>query len=807
MKRYFTYILSFVMISCIAACTKSEDVVNPNAEGHMALRLVSSTMTRATTPGNGVGTGENDDNLKEDAIISADLYFFDGEGSGNAVWHHRAIFTNQLEEATISELTIPSNIMSAIFNTNTSQATLYVVANAPAGTLPTYEGLAEGETLPTMAQLKAYTISTTSWKTTTTPSSAQSSFVMDGEDKITKTNNEIGGTVALTRAAAKIELSITDVVSSVTVGDETWTPVLGDNDNGSTILVSLNYAVGGSYINGAYNKTFANDNTQQNYGFARDAAVTDKKAYNQAHPFYSYASDWGAGGANEPYLLLVVPWISSKPGTSQQNTFYQIPVGSLDAKQIKRNHYYKVKINVGTMGSFEPQTATEITPSYTVIDWSTGSITTDIKEARYLVVDQTEIEIFNQNEYSIGYASSHPDKTAVKILSVTRDDMSSEVVGTTTFYKGDGVTSIDAGVWDDDEKYKLLKGFNVALQNNMIVFTHDLVNEDENSSVNADSYPTSGDFQNVDDYDFAPYYITLEVSMEVDDNTTFSEQITIIQYPQLYAKASQNSDYGNGGGYNDDHNLMVNAYYCKENTQEYVYKVNTNQQTFGTAPGLWTGGNTNKNPNMYVVTATAFSSDSPYFIGDPRQLENDTDLINATWNHDSYSSTAQVSIWVNTVDINGKTRRLQYYYPTNQERVGNDANNPASYVTGYMVAPKFRVASSYSVTHNTNSKDLAEKRCASYQEDGYPAGRWRLPTYAEAAFMVKLSNEQKIPPLFNAGTPYWCAHGAFIPASDGTVTLNSTGSAQSVRCVYDEWYWGSGQIANKSTFTWGDKQR
>ena len=101
---------------------------------------------------------------------------------------------------------------------------------------------------------------------------------------------------------------------------------------------------------------------------------------------------------------------------------------------------------------------------------------------------------------------------------------------------------------------------------------------------------------------------------------------------------------------------------------------------------------------------------------------------------------------------------------------------------------------------------MAEKRCASYQEDGYPAGRWRLPTYAEAAFIVSLSNEKKIPYLFNTGTNYWCAHGDFKP-NGNNVDLNPDGNSNSVRCVYDEWYWGSDQIANKSTFTWGDAPR
>lgn len=744
MKRYFTYILSFVMISCIAACTKSEDVVNPNAEGHMALRLVSSTMTRATTPGNGVGVGENDDNLYEDAIISADLYFFDGEGTGNAVWHHRETFTDKREEATITELTIPSNIMSAIFNTNTSQATLYVVANAPAGTLPTYEGLAEGETLPTMADLKAYTISTTSWKTSATPSSAQSSFVMDGEDKITKTNNEIGGTVSLTRAAAKIELSITDVVSSVTVGGETWTPVLGDNDNGSTILVSLNYAVGGSYINGVYDKTFANDNTQQNYGFARDAAVTDKKAYNQAHPFYSYASDWGTGGANEPYLLLVVPWISSKPGTSQQNTYYQIPVGSLDAKQIKRNHYYKVKINVGTMGSFEPQTATEITPSYTVIDWSTGSISTDIKEAHYLVVDENEVIMNNITSYGVGYQSS--DEVTAYITGF-KCSFYENVNGTATKREYNDTYNVSEKLTSLNDVAPDLENstFTVKVENGKIVLEHDLDN------IMPDKV-----------YHYFPYEITVQVTNPALPGNP--EIIVFKQYPALYVEYE----------YMSECTAFVNG---------------TTRRSQG---WWWVAGTASNSKNIYKVTVSAFdSSTADYIIADPREPANNDNFVFRE------NINANSNVRATATDASGDNTLTGYR---------GTITGPAS---ENLVAPAFLVSSSYitnggsgvnTYNYNTNGR----YRCAGYQENGYPAGRWRLPTPAEIQVIARMCTEKKLENVFYAsGSVYLSSNGAYqvLETNGGTVSYSGETSS-TLRCVYDIWYWKD-KAKDNSQFIWG----
>jgi hypothetical protein len=106
------------------------------------------------------------------------------------------------------------------------------------------------------------------------------------------------------------------------------------------------------------------------------------------------------------------------------------------------------------------------------------------------------------------------------------------------------------------------------------------------------------------------------------------------------------------------------------------------------------------------------------------------------------------------------------------------------------------------------------RRCASYQEDGFPAGRWRMPTKAEVEYIVRLSAEGKIPKLFNdeKDNPqgdYWCAHGVAYPQSNGTVTLTAASGEHSVRCVYDDWYWGSSPVvtsSNRSPFTWGDKE-
>ena len=91
--------------------------------------------------------------------------------------------------------------------------------------------------------------------------------------------------------------------------------------------------------------------------------------------------------------------------------------------------------------------------------------------------------------------------------------------------------------------------------------------------------------------------------------------------------------------------------------------------------------------------------------------------------------------------------------------------------------------------------------------------------------MIKLSNYGVIPHLFSrtekghyneAG--YFSADGGIVfPWYDGTVDFkeksevgkgsgyNKVPEQNGVRCVYDEWYWGSAQ-GTKNSFTWGDRE-
>ena len=182
-------------------------------------------------------------------------------------------------------------------------------------------------------------------------------------------------------------------------------------------------------------------------------------------------------------------------------------------------------------------------------------------------------------------------------------------------------------------------------------------------------------------------------------------------------------------------------------------------------------------------------------LGDPRSTEIDN--LGQSW---SQSRTS----WHGTTP-----RRITYYYPASTDAAYNN-----------FIAPKLRIASSFGATMPVTFAN-AQRRCASYQEDGYPAGRWRLPTKAEIEYIAQLNSDNKIELLLGSdsgSTNYFCNSG-YMTVQQGRTpsytqitnpTTNTT--TQYVRCVYDDWYWGASSKArladtNLGTFTWGDIPR
>ena len=283
------------------------------------------------------------------------------------------------------------------------------------------------------------------------------------------------------------------------------------------------------------------------------------------------------------------------------------------------------------------------------------------------------------------------------------------------------------------------------------------------------------------DFDFTPYTITFTIQQTDNPNVNLTKEITIIQYPAIYVEVEPNTDEINGGTDNGDNGFVwVNGYQGSS--------AQSGTDFFAVANGIAM----NNDPNMFVFTVTT-TEGTNYVIGDPREQDYTYRADDARWS-------------VSPAIYDGATNReLNYYYGTEVANpkyknataqtgviYANDAEANAAEPTINMIAPKFRLASGYATISDTGevtrTLENLKKRCASYQEDGYPAGRWRLPTKAEFEFVLTQINLNNLPGVYYKNFDYWCAHGVGTPQTNGTVRMEYVGydsTGHPVRCVYD----------------------
>ena len=785
MKRTILHIISAVMmIATFTAC--DTDVLEKTLEENVGksikiyLNAQGDDITRAIAR-----SAAGNDAYGENNISTADVFFYTPNGTLLYYVDKNNVTLSDPDANGVVTATVP--MPAADRNISLDQASkVYVMGNRQV----TDDQVANAKT---ESALRALAFTTEALATVPT---ASSTFAMDGTGDVTVTGNEITGHVELVRNAAKITLTV-NIPSTLESNGKTYAP----QTSGVTV----------TYHNGV--KSFGGTDT---FSIENRAGTSGETANNVTPitfaPFYSYPTTWETGDDNEPYFTLHVPWGETNAGgtvTSYITYHYRVPINDRffedDGKTLalNRNNWYQVSVSVGVLGTPEASDEVELTADYEVKPWGNLPIGAELMDYKYLVVDQNYVEIFNQNSATVAFASSHP--VTLEIVSIKKWDYSTEDgVELTYTPSASDKSAVSDGTTPSSGSRRLLTACSVQTitgdnsNKGDIKLVHDLVNKDASSSVDVD-----GNGNYYDDHDYVPYTITVKVS-----NGSYTEQITFVQYPEIYIVANRNSDYGEPGektttdhaDWNDNRNLFVNSYWTDggmngTNKSSVDNSENFSQDVFGTATGL-NSSFRNTNPNMYVIHVTSIS-DGDYIIGDPREKEVSSDFI----------ASAE---WASSPAIyDGSTSRgLKYYYRTDTD--GNvapgNSTNSSDYTTGNVIAPIFRVASSYSVASGVNSHEIAEKRCASYQEDGYPAGRWRMPTFAEIKFVCTLSSEGKIPALFASTIYYWCAHGKFQPSTNG-VKLSTSGSAQTIRCVYDEWYWGSEQITNKNTFTWGDQPR
>lgn len=684
-----------------------------------------------------------DDNYNENAITKVDLYLYPTGGIGQALYKVSDTFSNTKTEAQLTA-TLSNDLVEDLFDTD-GKCHAYALVNYP-GTAPDANTAASS-----IASLKTMDI-TAAFNNET---GIQTSFVMDGESSSIEydaSSLTVEGEVRVDRAASKIALFVTGVDKTVTDdAGNVWEPDYRVMD------ISFHYGVNKAKVDVGYaNNRPNNPYTTGNYyatSGTRDiiAELDDTKttdaifALNTAHvPFYSYSSDWGRATNPDTEPSITL----MVPWRKVRNYGEETDIPLSDRKW--QTCYYQIPINVKSTDNsltncLERNMYYKIMFHVGILGDFNPSTPTIVTASYYTVDWKTEDVEVNVKNY--------------KYLVVDKNDVTvyNEEVASVAYISSDAVSAKIISITKPNYSGRIagatpitdFSDFTLSWNDGILQLSHELDND--NTS------PT---------FDYVPYTVTVELI----NQSGFKETIVFTQYPAMYITVDLNSDYNNDNSTGNDNSHRGYAW------------VNNSYTTLGGLDGYSTSNN-NSNPNMITITTTAFS-DNKYIIGDPRVTEV---------NNLNYGNS-----WASATALYGTSpRRLTYYYPTATDATKAD-----------FVSPKFRIASSYGLTSTINMTD-ARRRCASYQEDGYPAGRWRVPTAAEIEYIVQLSAKDYITILFNDGGRYWAADGTYyVPDyADGSVEPGTSNTTAYVRCVYDEWYWGSDPIEDKTKFTWGDAPR
>lgn len=670
----------------------------------------------------------------ENKLTKVDCFFYPaGGGAEEPVY---IIPSYSLEQSTTGSISVllEDEEMERLFPNGATTCVVYMIANRPDDVeLPEEKKIASLKSMVIEAEFAG-----------SGEERVQSDFVMDGQSSsialITESTGKkkVTGNVDLYRAASKVELVVTEVTDQITEGGVVW------RSDPSRMYIRMFNGVNRSKVDASQQvyDILSGDYYQTEYEPL--VPIGESGSYSSHVPYYSYSSDWMSDDEHEVYFTLVLPWgkvetdAEGNENVSMYRTcYYQIPV-NFDEKKLSRNTYYRLNLKVGVLGSFEDPDEPD--------DPEAPEVPTEVTLLpSYIIVPWSE------NIIEMNAQLQRPTYLVVDKNYAEMHNVSEISIG----YASSHATSVRV----DKVEY-----YNYAQKTpRKVTITKDNKNEYANFTVSIDEVTHLLTFKNATNP--TSFYTTQDIYITVTNTAGLSEQIELRWYPPIYfvADASNGIVFINGQSFASL--KQQNGTRTDWDASNKCYTVyNDNNEKFGTLtdPAHVSGGTaSNINTNQYNIYITSLPKDSNYKIGDPRvPVGSDVSAIQ-----------------------DGLDCLTEKYRPTRDD---DDAR--------YIVAPAFKIASSYGMT-DTHSYTLQQQRCASYQENGYPAGRWRMPTAGEFEFISQRSAQGDIPTLFS--TSYWTANGQSNNLGEHTGTM-------SVRCVYDIWYWGDEKVPQPTQSYWGD---
>ena len=825
MRRIIPFAAVLLMMAAPSCRRESVPDGDSSAEDRYTLSFICDGLQTKSTESEGLS--------QERVLNSIDVYFYrDGATSSDAVYHKRLDLQDCYTRYNANIDFVASEVSSLFLSSATCE--VFAIANVPANDLP--GNLTDDLTGSSMPTLMAKKVEST-FGSAAGANHIPSSFVMTGYNTITLTSRAkttvATGMVPLYRLAAKLELlvHVQDTVHLRTtwkdefnheyIAEEVWRPMtdrspgalaqvegylengykeaaLGVQHDPANHIVQIStttpmtQALLDKFFKYSKNKMpYDNQKTitlqePRRYTYSDYEAgqctlaqvgqevsgETVNTVYMYSDPSYTYPVTWSRGVEKEPFYKLCLPWaregyllvyrngLDQAPdqisyNTAQKQYYYKVifPVHTLES-----NVFYRMKMNVAILGSETEDALVELVPTYAVAGWQNKTEIleeAEVGNARFLSVAQSAYTLYNEVDLSVPFVTSDACIVYNGGADIDGDGVTDNPKWTRPIYGSSTLpTSGSASTWlsiSDDGKH--------------VEFHHTLNNS------NGASMDTS------------PYTITFYVCHE--DDYSFHKKVVITQYPAIYIQKFT------GGG------SFVDGYY------QWVYATESPSNHGGTNPyshvdtKRWSGYSDNRNtpygnipsedprqsgrePNLTAVYVSAFNSsyhtftypgagqDYEYIIADPR----------IPWNENPFTDNTIIDY----MGTNGTTQSWTADMYSKLKKSTTQIN---------LIAPAFILASEWGRQGSGDSSyEQMVKRCASYQEAGYPAGRWRVPTMAEAVYCINLQVYGFIGELFKNSATNWVSNGQSISYNRNQQNFTVGSSASTTRCVYDIWYWG-----------------
>lgn len=755
-------------------------------EDYIVLNVFNGPMTMAE------GSTSTD---YERQLNRLDCFFYVKDQTDQPCVYYHKVDVNNQGSAEV-KFYVNDLVLKEIFPSG-SLCDVFVIANIPGD--PTFEAKTDGTTMQALGE-RLLDMTEGEYDVVDKP------FVMTGSARVQKgKNSSATADIALKRVASKVTMKV-KVPKSIEVGSDenkvTMLPILEDNEGNEPLKTSFHYGTSKGYLSGAYHDDPAYYINTEKIPYTLSEETDTHYVFTCDMPFYTYAREWDKGSDNAAYVTFEMPWgkDADRNGVADEykTYYYQILVNGKERNFVPNTHYDMI-VTVGVLGSSVEAIPKELDElSYYVLDWTEESNNdgvgsgdrdenVEIQKFNYLEVPQTYIEMDNVSEVAIRYNASH--KIGVKLREFTNDEKGETVEGLpsatklSALYINNGTNNGTPEAVEISEN--ILKDAFEDNNKGSLIFKCDLSELQKTLGL---AYPI-----------YSPVYVFITIWLDVDgdgvhdDDEILTENVKIVIYPAIFIVGDKSTLYS----------VFVNGTYRQTASKnDYTY---IDGKQVGKAVG--TDGN---DPMMYmnIISISAFSKDNTfvysdgdekeYIIGDPRVRSSNLLGIG----NDTEEVKKNAAGWIKATDVTEKVRNLEHYYPTESE--GDNSYQ--------VIAPKFRIASKLG-GYSECDADGAALRCASYQEDGFPAGRWRLPTTAEILFIVELQKQGKIKALFYGGNTYSSATDKIKVNNDNSYEWNNAATKPSVRCVYDDWFWGSEREAIENTtidaggyqFTWGDR--